>query len=394
MSGDTLRIALLTHSVNPRGGVVHALELARALHDAGSDVTVFAPAAPGETMFRDVRCRVVLARVDGHPRSVADMVRARIVAIRHALLEHDASGFDVLHAQDSITGNALADLKQSGAIDGFVRTVHHLDVFDDPQLERWQARAWRAADQVLCVSAAWAATMRGTFGVDASVVPNGVDVSRFARADQAAVQAVRQRFGLHGAPVVLAIGGIEQRKNSIALLEAFARLRGTMPDARLVIGGGASLLDHDAYARRFVARAAALGLGIGVDEPVVSTGPLDDAALVALMHCADVVSMVSIREGFGLVVLEGLACGKPVVVSEIEPFTEYLDERVCVWADPADVDSIAGALRDALSGRRAPDFARAVPALMNRFTWEASARRHLDIYQDRLAQRAQASSAK
>jgi hypothetical protein len=60
MSGDTLRIALLTHSVNPRGGVVHALELARALHEAGRDVTVFAPAAPGDEMFRDVPCRVVL----------------------------------------------------------------------------------------------------------------------------------------------------------------------------------------------------------------------------------------------------------------------------------------------------------------------------------------------
>ncbi|MCA7921728.1 MSMEG_0565 family glycosyltransferase [Burkholderia cenocepacia] len=393
MSGDTLRIALLTHSVNPRGGVVHALELASALHEAGSDVTVFAPAARGETMFREVPCRVVLARVDGHPRGVAEMVRARIAAIRHALLEHDASGFDVLHAQDSITGNALAELRASGVVRGFVRTVHHLDVFDDPQLERWQERAWREADQVLCVSAAWAATMRKTFGVDASVVPNGVDVARFARANQTEMQAVRRRFGLHGAPVILAIGGIEQRKNSIALLDAFARLRGTMPDARLVIGGGASLLDHDAYARRFVARAAALGLGIGVDEPVVLTGPLDDAALVALMHCADVVSMVSIREGFGLVVLEGLACGKPVVVSEIEPFTEYLDEHACVWADPADVESIANALRDALSGRRAPDFTHGVPALLNRFTWDASARRHLDIYQDRLAQRAQASSA-
>ncbi|MFP3632871.1 MSMEG_0565 family glycosyltransferase, partial [Burkholderia sp. SIMBA_045] len=78
MSGDTLRIALLTHSVNPRGGVVHALELARALHEAGRDVTVFAPAAPGDEMFRDVPCRVVLARVDGRPRGVAEMVRARI----------------------------------------------------------------------------------------------------------------------------------------------------------------------------------------------------------------------------------------------------------------------------------------------------------------------------
>ena len=81
--------------------------------------------------------------------------------------------------------------------------------------------------------------------------------------------------------------------------------------------------------------------------------------------------------------------GSDVVVSEIEPFAECLGEHARVWADPADVDSIA----DALSGRRAADFAHPVPALPNRFTWEASARKHLAIYQDRLAQRAQASSA-
>ncbi|MGS0894849.1 MSMEG_0565 family glycosyltransferase [Burkholderia stagnalis] len=392
MSRDALRIALFTHSVNPRGGVVHALELAGALHEAGNDVTVFAPAAPGEAMFRDVPCRVVLARVDGRPRGIREMVSGRIDAVASTLLRHDAGRFDILHAQDSITGNALAELKQAGAIDGFVRTVHHLDVFDDAQLERWQERAWREADQVLCVSAAWAATMRESFGIRANVVPNGVDVARFSRVDHGEMLAVRERFGLHRGPVVLAIGGIEARKNSIALLDAFARLRGTMPDARLVIGGGASLLDHDAYACRFVARAAALGLGIGVGEPVVTTGPLDDTSLVALMHCADVVSMVSTREGFGLVVLEGLACGKPVVVSEIEPFIGYLDAQACVWADPDDVESIADALHDALSGRRAPDFAHAVPALLDRFTWAASARRHLEIYRDRLARRAQVVS--
>jgi predicted peroxiredoxin len=53
---NTLRIALLTHSVNPRGGVVHTLELATALTALGHDVTVFAPAVPGETLFRLPPC--------------------------------------------------------------------------------------------------------------------------------------------------------------------------------------------------------------------------------------------------------------------------------------------------------------------------------------------------
>ena len=63
------------------------------------------------------------------------------------LLQHQA--VDVLHAQDSIGGNALATLQQQRVIPGFVRTAHHLDTFDDPQLSAWQQRAFMAASQVL-----------------------------------------------------------------------------------------------------------------------------------------------------------------------------------------------------------------------------------------------------
>ena len=57
MNPHTLRIALLTHSVNPRGGVVHTLELASALTAQGHEVTVFAPATNGEVLFRLPPCR-------------------------------------------------------------------------------------------------------------------------------------------------------------------------------------------------------------------------------------------------------------------------------------------------------------------------------------------------
>ncbi|GAB6848417.1 MSMEG_0565 family glycosyltransferase [Paraburkholderia kururiensis] len=386
LSARALRVALFTHSVNPRGGVVHTLELARALHDEGCDVTVFAPAAQGETMFRDTPCRVVLARVTDRPANTVAMVETRIAALRRALLdvllERGAAHFDILHAGDSISGNALAQLKEEGHIAGFVRTVHHLDVFDDLRLEHWQRRAWHDADVVLCVSDAWAQRMQRDHGVAALTVPNGVDVERFCTAPADEDHAVRQRLGItkEGGPVVLAVGGVEARKNTLMLLEAFARLRQTAPAAQLVIAGGASLLDHDAYARQFAARAAACGLRIGRGAAVVLTGTVDDADMPALFRSADVVAMVSVREGFGLVVLEALACGRPVVVSRIAPFTEYLDERVCVWANPLDAQSIAGALRRALHARGGIDFTQAVPALLDRFSWAASARCHLQIY--------------
>jgi glycogen synthase len=271
-------------------------------------------------------------------------------------------------------------LKEEGAISGFIRTVHHLDHFDDMRLSRWQHRAWRDADRVLCVSEMWTCKMRRTYGVEAMTVSNGIDATRYGvRSDS---KALKEKFGIGEGPVVLAVGGIEERKNTLMLLDAFAMLRTRKPSAQLVLAGGASLLDHDAYARRFFARATEMGLETGAKAtPVVIAGPLDDAEMPALYQLADVVSMISLREGFGLVVLEALASGRPVVVSNIAPFTEYLDARTCVFANPQDASDIATALNDPQD----IDFDNAVPALLERFTWQASARRHLDIYRQWLA---------
>ena len=386
---NSLRIALLTHSVNPRGGVVHTLELATALTALGHDVTVFAPAAPGETLFRLPPCRVVYAPITLSQASTVAMVGARIHAFKQTLMEHDAWSFDVLHAQDSISGNALAELRAQGLIRGFMRTVHHLDYFDVPRLAAWQRRAYEDAEQVLCVSDTWTREMRSTFGIAALTVPNGVDIARFTPHEDAHDAQIRRRLGIDGGRIVLSVGGIEARKNTLALLEAFALVLRTLPGAQLVIAGGASLLDHDAYARSVLKRAAELGLSIGSDESVVVTGPLEDAAMPALFRSADVLSMVSLREGFGLVVLEALASGTPAVASAIAPFTEYLDDSTCYWANPTDVESIAVALLRALSGSSSRiDFEQAVPRLLARFSWAASARRHVDVYRQLLAARA------
>jgi glycosyltransferase-like protein len=386
---NALRIALLTHSVNPRGGVVHTLELATALTALGHDVTVFAPAVPGEALFRLPPCRVVYAPITLSQAGTVAMVEARIHAFKQTLMEHDAWSFDVLHAQDSISGNALAELRAQGLVRGFIRTVHHLDHFDDPRLAAWQRRAYEDAEQVLCVSDIWTREMRSTFGIAALTVPNGVDVARFTPDEDVRDSQFRQRMGIDGGPIVLSVGGIEARKNTLALLEAFASVRRALPGAQLVIAGGASLLDHDVYARSLLKRAAELGLSIGPHENVVVTGPLDDAAMPGLFRSADVLSMVSLREGFGLVVLEALASGTPVVASAIAPFTEYLDDTTCCWANPADVESIAAALLLVLTGGGCRiDFDRAVPALLARFSWPASARRHVDVYRQLLAPRA------
>ncbi|MDM0014487.1 MSMEG_0565 family glycosyltransferase [Variovorax sp. J22P168] len=382
-----LRIGLLTHSVNPRGGVVHTLELAHALHDAGHQVTVMAPAARGQRFFRPVRCGTALIPVGGAPHDMVEMVGDRIEAFtRHLSALLDETCFDVLHTHDPIGGNALANLQDEGRIDGFVRTVHHLEVFDSPQLMFWQARGFRRASQVLCVSRLWRENLARDHGVAATEVGNGVDTTRFTAQAGTHDEALAARLGLRtGAPLVLAIGGIEERKNTLRLLDAFVALRASRPLAQLAIAGGASLLDHAHYAREFQARALASGLAVGPGQPIVLTGPLADDDMPGLYRRADVVAMPSLNEGFGLVVLEALASGVPVVVSRIAPFTEYLRDEDCHWADPQAPQSIAAALERALAQRDAAAIARSAARLGRQFSWAASAGRHLQLYRQGLS---------
>lgn len=377
-----LRIALLTHSVNPRGGVVHTLELAHALRNAGHDVTVIAPALPGEEFFRPVHCKVELVETPPSPSDMVEMVEQRIAAcVNHLSQTLPERRYDVLHSQDSITGNALATLDSCGMIRGFVRTVHHLDRFGDPGLMALQRRAFLRAERVLCVSQLWQDQLREEYGIDAAQVNNGVDMKRFSPRTRPADPVVARTHGLRpGAPLLLAVGGVEERKNTVRMLEGFLQLRELYPQAQLVIVGGASLLDHSACARAFWARADAAGLRIGHGESLVLTGAVPDDEMPSLMRLADAVVMASIREGFGLVVLEALASGTPVVASRIAPFTEYLNDNDVEWADPMQAESIAAAMaRSVIKPTFVP------PAVCRRYSWDASAARHAALYRSLVA---------
>jgi glycosyltransferase-like protein len=372
-----MKIALLTHSILPRGGVVHVLELGRALRALGHDVTVIAPAAAGQTMFRATPCRLSLAPLVSTEGDFAARVRGRIDAMREHLARLlDGQHFDVLHAHDGIGANALADLVEAGRLQGYLRTVHHVDRFADERVQSWELRSIRAAALVLCVSEVWRQRL-STDGIHAQRVSNGVDLERFTpRADRHDADVARHLGLCARGARVLAVGGIEARKNSRRLLAAFVALRRRCPDAQLIVAGGASLLPHDDEARAFRAEAAAAGLVIGAGQPIVTPGALPDAWMPALYRAADVVAMPSLLEGFGLAALEGLACGTPVAVSALAPFTEHFTDADVEWADPLHPPSIAAALERALRRGRHD----AAPAVCLRHAWRASALRHDAIY--------------
>jgi glycosyltransferase-like protein len=373
-------IAILAHSTNPRGGVVHALELGDALVGLGHRATVHAPDRSGNGFFRPTLCATRPVPASDFRGTTTDMVEVRAADYVRYFRDAAHRRFDVFHAQDGISANALATLKDMGAIPAFARTVHHLDSFADPRLQALQERGITATDDLFVVSPLVAEELRVRYGRDATIVGNGVDRRRFSSQPQPQDAGVADRFGLpRAAPVFLAIGGVEARKNTLLILEAFCQVRRVEPHAVLVIAGGASVLDHAGYQDRFKTALQASNLP---PSAVRLLGPVADQDMPSLYRLTTALVFPSVKEGFGLVVLEAMASGTPVITSRIQPFTGYLGVDDAVWCDPTVARTIAeGMLLTLNAAIREPLIASGYRVIA-RHDWPSVAQAHLPRYAD------------
>lgn len=372
-------LALLTYSTKPRGGVVHTLELAEALADLGVPVQVVALGEPGTGFFRPVRVPFTLIPGPVDATTLEERVAGGIDCLEAGLTDLVRRQPDVvLHAQDCVSARAAARVRDSGTGVPVVRTVHHVDDFTTAMLMDCQRQAILEPDVVLAVTEVWRGILAADYGVQAGVVPNGVDVARYASASRERAAELRASVAPDGRPLVLAVGGLEPRKGSEHLVRALARVQGPRPV--LAVLGGHSFQDYRAYKEAVLADLPGLGLELGTDVVLVGTVPEQDMA--PWYAAADVLAFPSVKEGFGLAVLEAMSAGVPVVTSDLPVFREYLvDGQDALLVPVGDVDALAAALDAALGDaalrRRLAVAGRAVA---DRFTWQASARRHLEVY--------------
>ena len=256
-----------------------------------------------------------------------------------------------------------------------VVTVHDLIPFLYPRLYPWMRRErlaalrlLRRADAVVAVSGCTAADTVRLARVDPgriTVVPHGV-APDFSPAPGAEVDAVRARLGLDG-PYLLSVGTFDPRKRVELLMRAAARLEGLT----LVVAG-----DQGAYAG--AVRAAAAAAGVADRTRVTGHVPLPE--LVALYSGAGCLLFTSGYEGFGLPLLESMACATPAVGFRNSALGEVGGEAA-VLVDDGDVEAMAAAARRLLDdpAERADRVATG-RAWAARFTWETTARRTLDVY--------------
>jgi glycosyltransferase-like protein len=372
-----MSVGMVTYSTRPRGSVVHAACLSEALTRAGHDVTLYALGKSGASFWRPIACRVEVLRADEAPADPGALVRQRIDELVDGLRRLSPQ-HDVFHAQDCLAANALLARRIDGA--PVVRTVHHVESYPDPYLADCQRRSILEADAVFGVSRLTQRDVLEQFGRESALVHNGVDASRFGTPGTEQRRRMRMLLGIPASDaLVLSVGGVEPRKNTLVALDAMARVHAARPDLRWVIAGGDSIWDHSDYVAAFDARLAELPAGFAAR--VVRAGTVAEEDLAALYGASDVLLCASELEGFGLSVLEGMAAGVPVVAPDREPFTEYLGEGTALLVDGRSPAALGHAVLrllhdDALRARLVDGARRSAAA----FSWSRSADDHVSLY--------------
>lgn len=263
-----------------------------------------------------------------------------------------------------------------------VTTVHDLIyVHDSTPARRLYARAFlasacRRSRAVIAVSEATRRDLLSVFPkTDAArvhVVPEAASEAFTATRDPGEVERVRRRHGL-GRPYVLFVGSLKPHKNVPMLVEAVRRLRETGRIAHELVVVGR----RDPKYRSWPALAQS--------SPFVrELGVLDDRELKSLYQVADVLVLPSTREGFGLPVLEAMACGTPVLCSDTSSLPEVGGEAARYF-DPRQIDALTGLLYTVLEDTVLREkMSRMGIERAGTFSWDLAARRTLEVYRQAL----------
>jgi len=373
-----LRVAIdLSPAVQEHGGIGrYARELARALAGPDLDLRAFVVDAGGRTPAPPLERLPVVGLASSNK---AWRLRTMLSSFAGHSLDRVVGDVDVFHGTDHL----LPPFKRTAA----VLTVHDLSHLHVPRthlpmnrtfLDIMLPRFVRAADVILAVSESTRRDVIATYGVDADRVRTthlGVG-PLYAPPAPARVAEVRARHGLP-ARYLLGVGTLEPRKNLKTLLAAFAAIGAK--DLGLVLVGPRGWRIEEALGGR--------DLPAGVRDRVVLTGFVPEDDLPALYGGAEAFAYPSLFEGFGLPVLEAMACGAAVVASDTTSLPEVVGDAG-ILVPPTDVDAWVSALRalldDAGLRARLGDAARARAA---RFTWEATAAVTRRAYEEAHARR-------
>jgi len=359
---------MLTYSTRARGGVAHALKLAERLRSFGVNVTLYSLARAddresGKEFYRDVNVPFKIFRYEWHP----DM-RTRLERMIAAYSKNLPREADVYHAQDCVGGTALSRMKARGVIAGPVfRTIHHVDDFAEPLLYDFEKKAVSRADHRFVVSEYWRNELKLKYGYDSIVTYNGLDESDFSNLPERRSKV----------PTVLFVGGYEPRKGLEYLVLAMKAVIDQVPKAKLVTVAKAGFRGmEDARWFEELANRAGVGGRIEFHESV------SQRKLRQLYADCDLLSLPSRNEGWGLALMEAMACMKPVVATRVGGVPELVRDGIDgLLVEPGDVRGLSDAIVRLLIDRRLRErMGRAGKKRVREFSWDDTARTVVKAY--------------
>jgi len=397
-----VRILLLSWEYPPRvvGGLGrHVGALSRSLAAQGHDVHVVTRGYAADDLPDDEVIEGVHVVRVGEAPPVIDFgtqlvpwvlaFNNRVQAAAHRLAREHGP-FDVLHAHDWLVAYATAGLKEAWDLP-VVATVHatesgrHQGWLPGPmnklihQVEWWLTYEARRVitcsqymhDQVVELFTKPPETL--------DVVPNGVDVRDFALPD-AEVAAFRRELAPPDTNVVLFAGRLEYEKGVQTVLDALHGLRERVGDTEFLIAGVGT------YSEELRRKVSELGL----EDHVRFTGFLADHELRLHYAAADIAVAPSIYEPFGLVAVEAMACGTPVVVGDTGGLREVVSGGHGLTFTPQDADHLTDVLAQVLTdGSLAAELTlRGRDRILARYDWDDVASSTVDVYARAIAEEA------
>jgi D-inositol-3-phosphate glycosyltransferase len=337
------------------GGMnVYVREVSRELGRMGVSVDVFTrsqdPSIPRVVRLGE-RARVIHLAAGGE----APMARERVHDHLDEFVEGieawriaEAIDYDLIHAHYWLSGVAALTLKTRWSVP-VLQMFHTLgrlknrvarsaaELEPAVRLEE-ETRIVSAADRIVAANVVERAELLRDYAAHASriaTIPCGVDTDLFTPGDRA---EARRRLDLDGRPLLLWVGRIAPIKGLDTLLDAVARLSGSGQDMRLLVVGGDAdepTNGHETSLRRRIER---LGLG----DSVRFVGPQPQSVLPLYYAAADVTVLPSYYESFGMVALEAMACGSPVIASRVGGLVTTVRDGVTGFLVPdGDVEALA-----------------------------------------------------
>ncbi len=289
-----------------------------------------------------------------------------------------AGKVDLFHATDFTLPPTLSHTKT-------IVTVHDMSyvrVSDaaSPKLKAYLdvvvPRSTKRADHVIADSQATKDDLMSLYSLPdekITVLLSGID-SRYQKiTDNDAILTMRNIYKIPSSPYLFTIGTIQPRKNYSRVIRALKILREKGYDLHLVIAGGKGWLEDEMY--KTLAES-------GMQDYVHLIGFADDEHIAALYSGAECVVFPSLYEGFGFPVLEGMACGTPVVTSNVSSLPEVAGDAA-LMVDPYDIEAISDAIQRILDDSELGDMLiQRGFEQSKKFTWENSAKHLREIYEN------------